>query len=63
MTAPSKSKWHYSVLLCLGMLAVLVIPSAGQQVTIKVVGTVTPDSPDTMGLFGVVPTLRDSLSR
>lgn len=61
MTSQSKSKRHCSALLCLGMLAVLVclaVPSAGQQVTIKVAGTVTPDSPDTMGLFGVGPDLK-----
>jgi len=61
MTSQASSRWHFSVLLCLGMLAVLAclaVPSAGQQVTIKVVGTVTPDSPDTMGLFGVGPDLK-----
>jgi hypothetical protein len=58
MTSQSKIKWLCSALLCLGMLACLVVSSAGQQVTIKVLGTVTPDSPDTMGLFGVGPNLK-----
>ena len=56
MTSQSKSKRHCSVLLCLGMLALVMcmaVPSVGQQITIRVVGTVTPDSWDTLGLFGV----------